>query len=133
MNIKLPIIAVAIIIFIFLSAVYLIFFQKKAVAPIGTTQISSPDENSQEATAPAVADDVLKNALNLYIQKKTEGTDFSKGPCLGKAADDWVVDIAHNPRQAVDDKAGNQCADYVEGRAHHFVELDPDGKLIKTQ
>jgi hypothetical protein len=132
MNTKLPIIAVAIIIFIFLSAVYLTFFQKKAVAPIDTTQVSNPSQSTQEA-APAVGDDILKNALNLYIQKKAENTNFSEGPCLGLATEDWVVDIAHSPRQPQDDKAQNQCPDFREGRAHHFIELDPDGKLIKSQ
>ena len=130
MNTKLPIIAVAIIIFIFLSATYLIFFQKMAVAPTDTTQVSQPIQSTPQAN---LQDDILKNALNLYIQKKSERIDLSYGPCLGMVSDDWVLDIAHNPRQAVDDRPENQCADFREGRAHHFIELDPDGKLIKTQ
>ncbi len=81
--------------------------------------------------SPSSQDVALKNALNLYAQKKSAGVDFSAGPCLGLAAPDWVADIAHNPRQKVDDNPENQCKDFLEGNAHHFVELDPDGKLIR--
>jgi hypothetical protein len=44
----------------------------------------------------------------------------------------WVVDVAHDPRQAVDDDPANQCEAYREGEADHFVELDPQGRLIRT-
>ena len=74
----------------------------------------------------------LKNALNLYAQHKQIGTDFSNGPCLGIIAPDWVLDIAHNPRQAADDKPQNQCEDYTQGVAHHFIELDVNGQLIQA-
>lgn len=72
------------------------------------------------------------NAYQLYSKKKSEGVDFSSGPCLGTIASDWVLDIAHNPRQPIDDLPENQCADYLNGRAHHFVELDPNGQLIRA-
>ena len=78
-------------------------------------------------------EDAFKNALNLYIQKKQEGIDMTNGPCLGKVAEDWVLDIAHKPRLAVDEKPQNQCADYTSGKIKHFIELDPDGKLIGSQ
>jgi hypothetical protein len=81
--------------------------------------------------SPSAKDDALKNALNLYAAKKSAGADLSTGPCLGQVAPDWVADIAHNPRQKVDDIAENQCRDFLDGNAHHFVELDPDGKLIR--
>lgn len=88
-----------------------------------STATSAPDALKDK-------DEIFKNALNLYAQKKQAGQDMKNGPCLGKIADDWVLDIAHNPRQAVDNKPENQCADFREGRAHHFIELDPDGNLI---
>lgn len=77
-------------------------------------------------------DEAFKNALNLFADKKEAGVDFSNGPCLGEIAPGWVLDIAHNPRQPVDDKAENQCEDYRKGKVTHFIELDPDGKLIKV-
>lgn len=78
-------------------------------------------------------DDVLKGALNLYAAKKSSGTDLSTGPCLGQAAPDWVADIAYNPRQKVDDDPKNQCSDFINGKAHHFIELDTEGKLIRME
>jgi len=60
--------------------------------------------------------------------------DLSAGPCLSNnVIPDWVADIAHSPRQEVDDKPENQCSAYREGTAHHFVELDPAGNLIRAE
>ncbi|MCR4325144.1 MAG: hypothetical protein NUV69_05690 [Candidatus Curtissbacteria bacterium] len=92
-------------------------------------------EISQQEQSPntqiASQDEALKNALNLYAQKKEAGVDFSNGPCLGIIAEGWVLDIAHNPRQKLDDREENQCKDFLEGSATHFIELDPEGKLLK--
>lgn len=90
-----------------------------------TNSPNSPDFTGNE--------DAFKNALNLYIQKKQEGLDMSNGPCLGKVADDWVLDIAHNPRQPIDDEPQNQCRDFINGNINHFIEMDPDGNLIRSQ
>jgi len=79
-----------------------------------------------------ISDEALKNALNAYAQAKQKGTDLTSGPCLGIVAPDWVLDIAHNPRQKIDDKEENQCPEARSGQARHFIELDPDGKLIKA-
>lgn len=55
------------------------------------------------------------------------------GPCLSNnIAEGWVCDIAHNPRQSVDEKPENQCSDYTQGNKRHFVELDLECKLIKA-
>ena len=37
----------------------------------------------------------------------------------------WVADIAHDPREDIDDEPENQCQRYREGEASHFVELTP--------
>jgi hypothetical protein len=61
--------------------------------------------------------------------------DFSSGPCLSESLpglSDWAVDIAHDPRQPVDDQPANQCQSFREGQTHHFVELTPDGQLIRA-
>ncbi|OGD88425.1 hypothetical protein A3J17_03825 [Candidatus Curtissbacteria bacterium RIFCSPLOWO2_02_FULL_40_11] len=130
MNKKLPIAIVVIVLITFLLLVYLFFFQKQVIAP---TDIFETASTNQPLPAFEASDEILKNALNLYSQKKQEGQDFSSGPCLGQIAEDWVLDIAHNPRLEVDDKPQNQCADFREGRVKHFIELDPEGKLIKAQ
>ena len=78
--------------------------------------------------------EAIKRAMDLYRQKVAQGADLSRGPCLAEeVVPDWCVDIAHNPRQPVDDLPENQCASFREGRVHHFVELDPEGNLIRAR
>ncbi|MBI4092362.1 MAG: hypothetical protein HY420_00365 [Candidatus Kerfeldbacteria bacterium] len=73
-------------------------------------------------------------AKAIYVKLESQGTDFSQGPCISNnLLPDWVADVAHNPRQPVDDQPANQCSAYREGQARHFVELDPDGQLIRAQ
>lgn len=83
-------------------------------------------------------DDEIDNAVTksqkIYKDRKALGTDFSSGPCLtNDLLPDWVVDIAHNPRQKLDDLPENQCQAFVEGRAKHFVELDLEGEVIRVK
>jgi hypothetical protein len=62
--------------------------------------------------------------------------DLSSGPCLSESLpgiSDWAVDIAHDPRRPVDDQPGNQCRSVRAGDTDHFVELAPDGQLIRAQ
>ena len=81
----------------------------------------------------------LNQAYDVYQQAKEGGMDFTAGPCLSNELFGnpeypetmWVLDIAHNPRQAVDDQPANQCSAYREGKAQNFIELDSDGKLIR--
>lgn len=76
----------------------------------------------------------INQAKHLYRQGRMEGKDFSNGPCLSDALlPNWVVDIAHNPRLPIDDLPQNQCSAYREGKAQHFVELDPEGNLIRAK
>lgn len=123
--------AVAISFVIFFIVVYLLN-HNQVVAPS-----SIPPEATSESqeTSPSFAgsEDAFKNALNLYIQRKQEGVDMTNGPCLGKIADGWVLDIAHKPRISADEKEENQCKDYLDGTAKHFIELDPDGNLLRSE
>lgn len=76
----------------------------------------------------------IAKAKELWRVKFLAGEDLSSGPCLSnKVVPDWVADIAHSPRQDIDNLPANQCSAYREGTAHHFVELDPDGNLIRAQ
>lgn len=77
-------------------------------------------------------EELVQKAKDLYSQAKDSGKDLSRGPCLGKVSDDWVVDIAHVPRQDIDNFPENQCDDFNTGKANHFIELDPDGNVIRT-
>jgi len=61
------------------------------------------------------------------------GFDLSKGPCLAQnisVSPDWVCDVAHSPRQPVDDLPENQCSQFGK-TANHFVEVDPQCNFIK--
>ncbi len=110
------------------------------------TSTSSSNENSYNAAEivtgaadikikeKADKDLAIAKAYELYRQAIVEGTDLSNGPCLSnKVIDDWVVDVAHDPRQAVDDEPANQCSAYRSGEAHHFVELNTSGELIRAE
>jgi hypothetical protein len=81
-------------------------------------------------------DRAISEAERFYAAAVAAETDFSSGPCIAErlpGQPDWVVDVAHDPRQPVDDKAVNQCTRYRAGQAHHFVELDLRGELIRAQ
>jgi hypothetical protein len=89
------------------------------------------DEASKSDQARAV-----NEAKQAYAKLEAQQQDLTRGPCIAErlpGLPDWVVDIAHDPRQAVDDQAANQCARFRSGEAHHFVELDPTGELIRAQ
>lgn len=79
-------------------------------------------------------DTAVNQAKHLYQLEKQAGRDFASGPCLSNALlPGWVLDIAHSPRQPIDDLPDNQCSAYREGKATHFVELDTEGNLIRAQ
>ena len=95
-------------------------------AGCGGTDGSGDDERQRAIEASADA----------YAEAKASGDDLSDGPCIAErldGLDDWVVDIAHDPRETVDDDPDNQCARFRDGDAGHFVELDPDGELIRAE
>ena len=119
--------------FLIFIIIYPFFVQKQVLAPTKNMEISKEVIISPSPPNFTGKEDILKNALNLYIKNKEAGLDMSKGPCLGIIAEDWVLDIANNPKQAEDDMPENQCAQYRSGQAHHFIELDPQGKLVKSE
>ena len=66
-------------------------------------------------------------------QLTTDGQNFDIGQCLSnEIIADWVCDIAHSPRQAIDDDPANQCSAFRTGRAQHFVEVDGNCNVIKV-
>jgi hypothetical protein len=96
-----------------------------AAAGCGGDDVSD-DERSRAVAAATLA----------YEQAITRGDDLAKGPCIAEELPDladWVADVAHDPREDVDDDPENQCERYREGEASHFVELDPEGELIRAE
>jgi hypothetical protein len=91
------------------------------------------DEPSQSEKLQAIG-----QAQVAFQQAKVAGQDLSAGPCIAESLpapglSDWVADVAHDPRQPVDDQPQNQCQRFRNGEAHHFVELTPTGELIRAQ
>jgi hypothetical protein len=91
------------------------------------------DEPSQSEKLQAIG-----QAQVAFQQAKVAGQDLSAGPCIAESLpapglSDWVADVAHDPRQPVDDQLQNQCQRFRNGDAHHFVELTPTGQLIRAE
>src|SRR6187200_2071527 len=72
----------------------------------------------------------VKEAREAFVKADLTPAELRRGPCVAErlpGLPNWVVDVAHDPRVAVDDLAQNQCRRYREGEAGHFVEVDPGG------
>jgi hypothetical protein len=75
-------------------------------------------------------------AQTAFQQVKSSGRDLSAGPCIAeqlKGLPDWAADVAHQPREPADNDPANQCASYRSGQTHHFVELSPDGQILRAR
>lgn len=73
--------------------------------------------------------DLISQALELYNKEKNKGTAL-ESQCLG-TIQDHAIDIVHVPRSQEDNLEENQCQDYREGRAKHFIELDKEGNIVR--
>jgi hypothetical protein len=81
-------------------------------------------------------DRAVTAAQQAFQQAQASGVDLSRGPCVSESLpglSGWVADIAHDPREDVDDEPENQCQRYRDGEADHFVELTPEGELIRAE
>ena len=86
--------------------------------------------------APPSGDDALINECKAACQAALdEGGNLSAGPCIIDPMSDaeWVCDIAHSPREAIDNLPENQCSAYRNGTAKHFIELTPDCGFIQAR
>jgi hypothetical protein len=75
-------------------------------------------------------------AKGAFRHADLSSAELKRGPCVAErlpGLSDWVVDVAHDPRVAVDDQPQNQCRRFRAGDASHFVELDPQGNLIRAR
>jgi hypothetical protein len=85
------------------------------------------------------AQDVSEQAKTKCIETcMTISSDLTnRSPCLSDGnpewnISDWVCDVAHSPRRAIDDLPENQCAEFRDGKAHHFVEISPQCEFIRA-
>jgi hypothetical protein len=89
------------------------------------------DEPSENERGQAIA-----AAKVAFDGAKQSGVDLDNGPCIAEelpGLEEWVADVAHDPREDVDDDPANQCQRYRDGEASHFVELTPEGELIRAE
>ncbi|MBU5537157.1 MAG: hypothetical protein QW818_01815 [Candidatus Aenigmatarchaeota archaeon] len=82
-----------------------------------------------------------QECIKLCENALKEGRDLSNGPCLSDnnpswTVENWVCDVAHSPRQQIDNQRENQCNEwwesYQKGSPLNFVEVTPSCKFIKT-
>lgn len=81
-------------------------------------------------------DRAIDAASEAYEQTDLSAAELEVGPCIAESLpglDNWVADVAHDPREDVDDDPANQCQRYRDGEAEHFVELTPEGELIRAE
>ncbi|MFH1752036.1 MAG: hypothetical protein ABH821_03820 [archaeon] len=91
--------------------------------------IKAPDNQEQ-----TVQEQALYECQLLCGNAALGGRDLSMGPCLSnEVIPDWVCDIAHNPRQDVDNLPENQCTAFREKLASHFIELNENCETIQIQ
>ncbi len=95
----------------------------------GCVQQEGTDASGAGKTAAEIASDKCVQLCEAETQK---GTDLGNGPCLSnEVVEGWVCDVAHSPRAAVDNIAGNQCSAFGK-TASHFVEVDEGCKIIRA-
>jgi len=86
-------------------------------------------ENAQNKEKVSLEDECI-NACESALDNDI---DLSSGPCLldPMSNPDWVCDVAHSPRENIDNLMENQCDSWPE-KSHHFIEVDPNCKLIRV-
>lgn len=116
-----------------LTAVALTLFSG-CVGQSGEGGTPAGTEATAEETAVSKCKELCQSAL-------AEGRDLSNGPCLSDDNPEWdvsgwVCDVAHKPRQPVDNQRENQCDEwwegYNKGNPPKFVEVSPECGFIKT-
>ena len=81
-------------------------------------------------------DRAITAAKQAYRGAIARDVNLDVGPCIAEnlpRLPEWVADVAHDPREGIDDASENQCRRYRDGEASHFVELTPDGGLIRAE
>lgn len=98
--------------------------------------LSLPSYLAPDLLQPDVKQQTISACIDLCKDISARaGVDLGNGPCLADPLSefpDWVCDIAHDPRETIDDLPENQCSVYREGKAKHFVEVDYICNLIRA-
>ena len=94
-----------------------------AAAVLAAAGCGGPSEQEEKRA-------VLDAAQEVYDR------ELEDGPCLAdplpEPREDWVVVVVREPRED-DRNAAERCSAFRDGRAEHFVELDPFGHVVRAQ
>ena len=105
-----------------------------AVAFVACGDDDDDGDSSDLENTETEAERAVELAREAYDEAVAAGIDLSNGPCISEDLQPgWVADIAHDPRQEIDNDPANQCQSFISGEAEHFVELDPEGNLIEAR
>jgi len=77
----------------------------------------------------------IEECIKACREASISGKDLSSGPCLLNPIPNlknWVCDVAHSPRESIDNLPENQCSSFREGKASHFVEVDPSCNFLRA-
>ena len=100
-----------------------------AAAVLAAAGCGGPSEQEEKRA-------VLDAAQEVYDRELEAGREFEDGPCLAdplpEPREDWVVVVVREPR-GDDRNAAERCSAFRDGRAEHFVELDPFGHVVRAQ
>jgi len=122
-------ITILFLILIFLAGLAYFRYYKNQRPPDNNISITNTPSATRELSESDIA---VQKAKAIFQELKDRGVDFSSGPCIAEnLMPDWVADVAHNPRQPVDNLPQNQCQNFRNGKANHFIELNPSGDVIK--
>jgi hypothetical protein len=103
-----------------------VIYMKALLILLAVALVLGCTSSSQEKSAKQIAEE---NCLTLCKQ----ATNLSDSPCLSdNVVSDWACDVAHSPRQAVDNLPENQCVSFRTGVVHHFVEVDESCNVIRS-
>ena len=96
-------------------------------------QSASSNANALPPQGEGAAFEASRQCVGLCETEKAKGRNLSAGPCLSnQITPDWVCDVAHDPRQDVDNLEQNTCPAFGV-TAQHFVEVDENCRVIFTE
>ena len=81
-------------------------------------------------------DQAIAAAIVAYKEAKAQGADPHLAHASPRVSPGWTTGSPTSrmtPAKTFDNRAENQCQRYRDGEASHFVELAPEGELIRAQ
>lgn len=95
------------------------------------TEDAQPQSQAPSEAAESLSEESI--CISACKMAKARGS-IDSGPCLLNPIEEypgWVCDVAHYPRQDIDNLPENQCSAYRERAASNFIELDTRCNIIK--